>query len=117
MWFQSKQMSTEAPTEASTCRSRGPNGELIERPYDYVIASRSLRGKITKLEVAEDFESQYYTRQSLLLEKETERSRNGGNKKCQKHYQASAEEGCQEEEKQKKAGKKKMKRRSTEKDR
>ena len=53
MRFQSKQI----PTEASTCRSRCPNGELIERTCDYVVASRSLRGKITKKEVVEDFES------------------------------------------------------------
>ena len=47
----------EAPKEVSTCRSKGPRGELIERTYDYVIASRSLKGKITKIEVVKDFES------------------------------------------------------------
>ena len=31
--------------EASTCRSKGPTGEWVERTFDYVIASGSLKGK------------------------------------------------------------------------
>ena len=58
MWFQSKHMSIKAPAEeVSTCRSRGPKCELIEKTYDYVIASRGLWGKITKMEVVGDFDS------------------------------------------------------------
>ena len=41
----------------STWRSTGPKGELIERTYDYVMASRSSHGKIKNMEVVEDFES------------------------------------------------------------
>ena len=41
----------------STCRSKGLNGELIERSYDSVIASHSLQENIKKMEVKEDFES------------------------------------------------------------
>ena len=41
----------------STSRSKGPNGEFIERTYDYVIASHCLQGKIKNMEVVEDFES------------------------------------------------------------
>ena len=50
-------MHVVAPREASTCRSKGPKGEWIERIYDYVIASGSLKGKILQMEVVEDFES------------------------------------------------------------
>ena len=50
-------MFIKAPKEVSTCRANAPNGELIERTYDHVTSSRSLKGKITKMEVVEDFES------------------------------------------------------------
>ena len=39
-------MFMEAPQEVSTCRSKGPKGEVIERTHHYVIASRSLKGKV-----------------------------------------------------------------------
>ena len=43
LWYQSRHTFIEATEEGvSTCRSKGPNGELIERTYDYVIASHSL---------------------------------------------------------------------------
>ena len=39
LWFQSRHMFVEAPEEGvSTCRSKGTNGELIERTYDDVVA-------------------------------------------------------------------------------
>ena len=41
--------------------------------------------------------NQDHTRQSPWQWKETKRSRNEGNQKNRKHYQASAEAGCQEE--------------------
>ena len=41
----------------STCRSKGPNGELIERTCDHVIASQSLQVRIKNMGVDEDFES------------------------------------------------------------
>ena len=40
MWFEGRKMFTEAPKEVSTCRSKGSQGELIERTYDHVIASQ-----------------------------------------------------------------------------
>ena len=46
-----------APRGASTCRSKGPKDEWIERPYDYGDANGSLKGKILQMEVIEDFES------------------------------------------------------------
>ena len=45
LWFQREQMYVVAPKDASTCMSKGPKGEWVERTYDYVIASGSLKGK------------------------------------------------------------------------
>ena len=66
LWFKSRQMFIEAPGEGvPTCRSTSPTGELIERTYDYVIASHSLQGKIKNKEVLEDFEIKDHTKRSL----------------------------------------------------
>ena len=68
LWYQSRHMFIEATEEGvSTCRSKGPNGELIERTYDYVIASHSLQGKIKKIKVMEDMLSQGHIRRLLFL--------------------------------------------------
>ena len=45
------------PKGASKCRSKGPKEEWIERTYDHVVASGSLKGKISQMEVEQDFES------------------------------------------------------------
>ena len=82
---------------SGTTMLRGTDGRMMRRAapsfdikavalYDCVIASRSLRGKITKMELWKT-SNQDHTRQ---------RSRNGGNRKYIKHYQVSAEESCQE---------------------
>ena len=55
VWFQREQMHVVAPKEASTCKSKGPKGEWIEKTYDSVIASGSLKGQISQMEVVEDF--------------------------------------------------------------
>ena len=47
--FEREQMHVVVPKEAST------NDEWIERIYDCVIASGSLKGKILQTEVVEDF--------------------------------------------------------------
>ena len=52
----------------STCRSKGPNREFIERTYDCVIASHSLQGKIKNMGVVEDFESRPHKLVSFLVE-------------------------------------------------
>ena len=72
MWFQSMQMVTEAPKEASTCRSKGPDSEFIERAYDYVTASQSLKGKLTQMVVVEDLESRPHRAVSFVVEREKE---------------------------------------------
>ena len=43
LWFQRKLLHVVAPEDACTCRSKGPTDEWIERTYDYVIASGSLK--------------------------------------------------------------------------
>ena len=62
-------MHVVAPKEASTCRSKGPKGEWIERTYDYVIASGRLKGKISLMEVVEDVESRPHKAVSLVVKK------------------------------------------------
>ena len=58
LWCKSRHMFIEAPGERiSTRRSKGPNGESIERAYDHVIASQSLQGKIKKLKSGGRFRS------------------------------------------------------------
>ena len=58
LWLKEECVSIEAPEQGiSTSRSKCSKGEAIERTYDYVIASRSLQGKIKNMEVVEDLES------------------------------------------------------------
>ena len=63
-------MHVVAPKEASTCRSKGPQGEWIERTFDYVIASGSLKGKISQMEVVGDFESRPNRAVSRVVKRE-----------------------------------------------
>ena len=61
-----------APKEASTCRSQGPKDKWIERTYDYVIATGSLKGMISQMEVVEDL-SQDHIKHYLLVVKKREK--------------------------------------------
>ena len=72
LWFQSDRMHVVAPKEASTCRSKGPKGEWIERTCDHVIACHSLRRKISQMKVVEDFESRPHKAVSFVVEREKE---------------------------------------------
>ena len=73
LWYNSRHVFNGAPGEGiSTWRSNGPNGELIERMYVYVIASHSLQGKIKIMEVVEDFESKPRKAVTFLVEREEE---------------------------------------------
>ena len=58
----------------STCRSKGPQGEAVERTYDYDIASRRVQGKIKDVEVVEDFESR--PRKAVTCRVERDRENN-----------------------------------------
>ena len=49
---------------------RPQKGEWIERTFEYVIASHSLKGKITQMEVVEDFESRPHKAASFVVERE-----------------------------------------------
>ena len=57
---------------ASTCRSKGPKGEWIERTSDYVIVRFCRKLKVTQMEVVEDFESRPHKAVSFVSEKEKE---------------------------------------------
>ena len=76
-------------------------GELIESTYDYVIASRSLPGKIRNREVVGDFVSRPHKTVSFVVGKGQRIPGVARTNKCLKHYQASVE-SCQEEAQQKK---------------
>ena len=65
-------MFIEAPQGVSTCRSEGPKGELIEGTYDHVISSQSLKGKITLMDVVEDFELRPHKAVSSVVERDKE---------------------------------------------
>ena len=69
MWFEDRMMFIEAPKVVSTCRSKGPKCELLERTCDHVIASQSLEGEITYMEVVEDFESSLHKAVSSVIER------------------------------------------------
>ena len=93
-------MFKDSPNEVSTCRSKGPKGELIERTYDYVIAGQNLSRKITKMEVVEDFESRPHKAVSFVVERETRRYRHGlsrGCLSCQEEVQRKREEEEEDE--------------------
>ena len=58
--------------EASTCRSKGPKGDWIERTYDHVIACHSLRGNISQTELVEDFGLRPHKAVSFVVERDKE---------------------------------------------
>ena len=58
---------------ASTCRSKGPKDVWIERTYGCVVASGSLRGNISQMEVVEDFESRPHNAVSFVVRGEKRR--------------------------------------------
>ena len=66
-----------------TCRSKGSEGEWIERAYDHVIACSSLKGKVLQMKVMEDFELRPHKAVSFEVE-EKRRHRNGSSKKVTK---------------------------------
>ena len=72
LWFQKEQVHVVAPKEASTCRSKGPTGEWIERTHNCVIASGSFKGKVSQMEVVEDFESRPHIAVSFVVKREKE---------------------------------------------
>ena len=56
-----------------TCRSRGPNGELIERKYDYVHLQVEVLGERSrKMEVVEEIESIPHKSISFVVERDKE---------------------------------------------
>ena len=51
---------------------QGPNGELLERTYGYVIAIRSLQGNIKDMKVLQEFESRPYKPIAFQVERDRE---------------------------------------------
>ena len=109
-------MHVVVPKEASTCRLKGPEGEWIERTYDYVLACNSLKRRISQMKDVEDFESRPHKNSVIFWLIGKRRNRNGMSRSCQRCILATVEEGCQEEAKRKEAEKKKRKRRKAERD-
>ena len=73
LWFQSRHMFIKAPRgRVSTCRSKSPQGELIERTYDNVIASRRLQREIRNMDVVGDFESRPHNAVSFVVDRDRE---------------------------------------------
>ena len=70
MWYQSRHVCIKGVV--STCRAKSSNGEMIERTYDYVVACRSLKERITHMEVVEDFESRPHQAITFVVEGEKE---------------------------------------------
>ena len=98
LWFRSTDMFIKAPREGvSTCRSKGRNGELVERTYHCVIASHSLQGKIKNMEVVEDFESQPHKAVAFLVDRDKE-FQMWRKQKIQKRYQDSAVEAARKKQ-------------------
>ena len=67
LWCTIAHVIEEPGNGISTCRSRSPNGETIERTCEYVIASQSLEGKYKNMEVAEDLASRPHKAVSFLV--------------------------------------------------
>ena len=65
-------MHVVAPKGVSTCRSKGPKDVWIERTYDYVVASGSLKGTTLQMEV-EDIESRPHKAVSFVWYEERRR--------------------------------------------
>ena len=53
-------------------RDNVSSGDLMERTYGYVIASRSLKGEIKQMQVAEDFASRPHKAITFVVEREKE---------------------------------------------
>ena len=64
-----EQMHVMAPEGVSTCRSRSAKGEWVEKVYDYVIACSSQRGRISDMQVIEDFELRPHKAVTFVVER------------------------------------------------
>ena len=96
LWYEKSQKKVVALEKASTCRSKGSNGEWIEKVCDYVVACDSIQGRITQIEVVGDFECRPHKAVSFVVERGKE-SRSGKSKRCRRRFLATAEEDYQEE--------------------
>ena len=56
-WFDERSMIVRIPADASTCRSKGPEGVEAERMYDSVVVCNGVRSNVRRVEVTEDLGS------------------------------------------------------------
>ena len=68
-----RSMYVMAPEGVSTCRSRSAKGEWVEKVYDCVIASSSLKGSISDMQVVESFESRPHKAVTFVVKRGKER--------------------------------------------
>ena len=73
LWFRIEQMYVMAPEGVSTCRSRSAKGDWVEKVYDNVIACSSPEGRISDMQVREDFESRPHKAVTFVVERGEER--------------------------------------------
>ena len=71
LWFQKEQMHVVPPKEASTCRSKGPKDEWLKESM--ITSLRvAVSGKISQMEVVDDFESRQHKAVSFVVQEEKE---------------------------------------------
>ena len=73
LWFRKDQMYVMAPEGVSTCRSRSVKGERVEKVYDYVRACSCLNGRISDIQVVEDFGSRPHKAVTFVVQRGKER--------------------------------------------
>ena len=66
-------MHVKAPEGVSTCRSKNAKAVWVEKVFDYLKACNSLKGKISKMKVIEDFESRPHKADTFGVERGKER--------------------------------------------
>ena len=71
--FRREQMYVMAPEGVSTCRSRSAKGEGRRKAYDYVTACSSLKGRLSDMQVTEDFESRPHKAVTFVVKRGKEK--------------------------------------------
>ena len=66
-------MHVMAPEGMSTCRSKNAKGEWVEKVFDYVIECSGQKGRISDMNVTEDFESRPHKAVTFVVGRGKER--------------------------------------------
>ena len=97
LWVRKELVYVTAPEGVSTCRSRSAKGELVEKACDYAMACSSQKGRISDMQVKEDFESRPHKAVTFVVQRGKERQE-------QRRYLDTAEKDSQEEARKRKVG-------------